>query len=80
MKRELGQTTVFFALILTGLLLLTGVGIEIGRIVYAAGRWEKRQTQLRLQLHQGSMWRHTGRQEKSNSCRMCLALLRAMLL
>jgi Flp pilus assembly protein TadG len=38
MKRsESGQTTVFFALILTGLLLLTAVGIEIGRIVYARG-------------------------------------------
>jgi len=37
MKRERGQTTVFFALILTGLLLLTAVGIEIGRIVYARG-------------------------------------------
>ena len=32
-----GQTTVFFALILTGLLLLTAVGIELGRIVYARG-------------------------------------------
>ena len=32
-----GQTTVFFALILTGLLLMTAVGIEIGRIVYARG-------------------------------------------
>jgi Flp pilus assembly protein TadG len=29
--------TVFFVLILTGLLLLTTVGIEIGRIVYARG-------------------------------------------
>ncbi len=37
MKRQRGQTTVFFALILTGLLLLTTVGIEIGRIVYARG-------------------------------------------
>jgi Flp pilus assembly protein TadG len=37
MKRQRGQTTVFFALILTGLLLLTAVGIEIGRIVYARG-------------------------------------------
>jgi len=37
MKRQCGQTTVFFALILTGLLLLTAVGIEIGRIVYARG-------------------------------------------
>jgi Flp pilus assembly protein TadG len=37
MKRERGQTTVFFTLILTGLLLLTAVGIEIGRIVYARG-------------------------------------------
>jgi len=36
-QRERGQTTVFFALILTGLLLLTAVGIEIGRIVYARG-------------------------------------------
>jgi Flp pilus assembly protein TadG len=32
-----GQTTIFFTLILTGLLLLTAVGIEIGRIVYARG-------------------------------------------
>ncbi len=32
-----GQTTVFFTLILTGLLLLTAIGIEIGRIVYARG-------------------------------------------
>ena len=37
MTRERGQTTVFFALILTGLLLLTAAGIEIGRIVYARG-------------------------------------------
>lgn len=37
MKPQRGQTTVFFALILTGLLLLTAVGIEIGRIVYARG-------------------------------------------
>lgn len=37
MKHQRGQTTVFFALILTGLLLLTAVGIEIGRIVYARG-------------------------------------------
>ena len=37
MNRERGQTTVFFALILTGLLILTAVGIEIGRIVYARG-------------------------------------------
>jgi hypothetical protein len=37
MKRQRGQTTVFFALILTGLLLLTAVGIEVGRIVYARG-------------------------------------------
>ncbi len=34
---ERGQTTVFFTLILTGLLLLAAVGIEIGRIVYARG-------------------------------------------
>ena len=32
-----GQTTVFFTLILSGLLLLTAVGSEIGRIVYARG-------------------------------------------
>ena len=32
-----GQTTVFFALVLTGLLILTAVGVEIGRIVYARG-------------------------------------------
>ena len=37
MKWQRGQTTIFFALILTGLLLLTAVGIEIGRIVYARG-------------------------------------------
>ena len=37
MKCERGQTTVFFALILSGLLLLTAVGIEIGRIVYSRG-------------------------------------------
>jgi Flp pilus assembly protein TadG len=37
MRSERGQTTVFFVLILTGLLLLTAVGIEIGRIVYARG-------------------------------------------
>lgn len=37
MKCQRGQTTVFFALILTGLLLLTAMGIEIGRIVYARG-------------------------------------------
>jgi Flp pilus assembly protein TadG len=36
-KLERGQMTVFFVLILTGLLLLTAVGIEIGRIVYARG-------------------------------------------
>ncbi|MGD0610299.1 MAG: pilus assembly protein TadG-related protein [Anaerolineales bacterium] len=34
---ERGQTTVFFVLVLTGLLLLTAVGVEIGRIVYARG-------------------------------------------
>jgi hypothetical protein len=34
---EKAQTTVFFALVLTGLLVLTAVGIEIGRIVYARG-------------------------------------------
>jgi uncharacterized membrane protein len=37
MKWQKGQTTVFFVFILTGLLLLTAVGIEIGRIVYARG-------------------------------------------
>ena len=37
MRSERGQMTVFFVLILTGLLLLTAVGIEIGRIVYARG-------------------------------------------
>ncbi|MBM3126278.1 MAG: hypothetical protein FJZ87_14620 [Chloroflexi bacterium] len=37
MRMERGQTTVFFTLILTGLLLLTAVGIEIGRNVYARG-------------------------------------------
>ena len=36
-QRERGQTTVFFTLILTGLILLTAVGIEVGRIVYARG-------------------------------------------
>jgi hypothetical protein len=36
-RKEFGQTTIFFALILTGLLLLTAVAIEIGRIVYARG-------------------------------------------
>jgi Flp pilus assembly protein TadG len=41
MKRESGQTTIFFTLILTGLLLLTAVGIEIGRIVYARGELGK---------------------------------------
>ncbi len=37
MRRDRGQTTIFFTLILTSLLLLTAVGIEIGRIVYARG-------------------------------------------
>lgn len=37
MKRQRGQATVFFAIILTGLLLLTAVGTEIGRIVYTRG-------------------------------------------
>lgn len=37
MRQKHGQMTVFFALILTGLLLLAAVGIEIGRIVYARG-------------------------------------------
>jgi Flp pilus assembly protein TadG len=37
MKGLRGQMTVFFALILTGLLLLTAIGIEVGRIVYARG-------------------------------------------
>ena len=37
MNPQRGQTTVFFALILTGLLLLTAVAVEIGRIVYARG-------------------------------------------
>jgi Flp pilus assembly protein TadG len=41
MTRERGQTTVFFAIILTSLLLLTAVGIEIERIVYARGEVEK---------------------------------------
>ena len=36
-KAEKAQTTVFFSLVLTGLLLLTAVGIEIGRIVYVRG-------------------------------------------
>jgi hypothetical protein len=36
-QKERGQTTIFFTLILTSLLLLTAVGIEIGRIVYARG-------------------------------------------
>ena len=35
--KERGQTTVFFTLILTGLILLTAVAIEVGRIVYARG-------------------------------------------
>jgi Flp pilus assembly protein TadG len=35
--KQAGQTTIFFALILTGLLLLTAVGVEVGRIVYARG-------------------------------------------
>jgi hypothetical protein len=34
MKRQFGQMAVFFALILTGLLLLTAVGNEIVLIVY----------------------------------------------
>lgn len=37
MKRQSGQTTVFFALVLTGLLLMTAVAVEIGRIVYVRG-------------------------------------------
>lgn len=41
MKHQRGQTTVFFALILTGLLLLTAVAVEIGRIVYARGEVSK---------------------------------------
>jgi Flp pilus assembly protein TadG len=36
-EKQPGQATVFFTLILTGLLLLTAVGIEVGRIVYARG-------------------------------------------
>ena len=36
-QTERGQTTVFFTLILTGLLILTAVAIEVGRIVYARG-------------------------------------------
>jgi Flp pilus assembly protein TadG len=35
--KQAGQTTVFFALILTGLIIMTAVAIEIGRIVYARG-------------------------------------------
>jgi|NGEPerStandDraft_6_1074524.scaffolds.fasta_scaffold54207_2 Flp pilus assembly protein TadG len=35
--KQAGQTTVFFTLILTGLLILTAVAIEVGRIVYALG-------------------------------------------
>ncbi len=35
--KQAGQTTVFFTLILTGLLILTAVAIEVGRIVYARG-------------------------------------------
>jgi Flp pilus assembly protein TadG len=35
--KQAGQTNVFFTLILTGLLMLTAVGIGIGRIVYARG-------------------------------------------
>jgi Flp pilus assembly protein TadG len=34
---QAGQTTVFFTLILTGLLILTAVAIEVGRSVYARG-------------------------------------------
>ncbi len=41
MRSKHGQSTMFFALILTGLLLLTAVGIKIGRIVYARGEIEK---------------------------------------
>ena len=38
MKRtEHGQTTVFFTLILTGLIVMTAVAVEVGRIVYARG-------------------------------------------
>jgi Flp pilus assembly protein TadG len=36
-QMQAGQTTVFFTLILTGLLILTAVAIEVGRIVYARG-------------------------------------------
>jgi len=36
-RKERGQTTVFFTLILTGLILLTAVAVEVGRIVYARG-------------------------------------------
>jgi Flp pilus assembly protein TadG len=35
--KQAGQTTVFFTLILTGMLILTAVAIEVGRIVYARG-------------------------------------------
>ena len=35
--KQAGQTTVFFTLVLTGLLILTAVAIEVGRIVYARG-------------------------------------------
>lgn len=37
MGRQRGQTATFFVLVLSGLLVLTAVGIEIGRIVYARG-------------------------------------------
>ncbi len=40
-RSQSGRTTIFFTLILTGLLLLTAVGIEIGRIVYSRGRGRK---------------------------------------
>lgn len=36
-RHERGQTAVFFVLVLTGLLVLTAVAVEIGRIVYARG-------------------------------------------
>ncbi|HEY9073224.1 MAG TPA: pilus assembly protein TadG-related protein [Desulfobaccales bacterium] len=36
-QMQTGQTTVFFTLVLTGLLILTAVAIEVGRIVYARG-------------------------------------------
>ncbi len=72
MKHQRGQTTVFFALILAGLLLLTAVGIEIERIVYVRGEVAKAADAAAWLLHRGLTLPYTGRSERLLSYRTWL--------